>query len=211
MDTLYHQTNKIVQQTQAHFQLLEQKSANHEEVENEIQEQINLINSNCEKLDVLLFKVPPAHRQNAKMNCDQLKYDCRHLQAALTSWKQKRVRKQVAASEREQLLGQRFTANPELTAINMDYAVQQQNSLYSANRGVDEMLQTGAGTLESLRFQRSTLKGAHRRIVDMANNLGLSNYTMKLIERRVVEDKYILLAGMLITLAVIALVIIYVV
>lgn len=153
--------------------------------------------------------MPLAHRQNAKMNCDQLKYDCRHLQAALDSWKQKTLRKQIAASEREQLLSQRFTANPELTAINMDYAIQQQNSLHSAHKGVDEMLQTGAGTLESLRLQRSTLKGAHRRIVDMANTLGLSNHTMRLIEKRVREDKYILFGGMLGTVVVILLVIIY--
>lgn len=165
--------------------------------------------SNCEKLDILLFKVAPAHRQNAKMNCDQLKYDVRHLQAALTAWKQRRVRKQAAVSEREQLLGQKFVPNPELTMINMDYAIQQQGSLNNAHKGVDEMLHTGAGTLESLKLQRDTLKGAHRRIVDMANTLGLSNHTMRLIERRVLEDKYILMAGMLITILVIILVIYY--
>ncbi|KAF5282711.1 hypothetical protein FQR65_LT02708 [Abscondita terminalis] len=194
MDTLYHQTNKLVQQTQECFQLLESRPINYQEIESNIQEKISLINSNCEKLDTLLFKVPIAQRQNAKMNCDQLKYDSRHLQAALTSWQQKRVRKQIAASEREQLLGQRFTSNPELTTINIDYALQHQNSLYNAHQGVDEMLQTGSGTLESLRSQRNTLKGAHRRIVDMANTLGLSNHTMRLIEKRVLEDKYILVS-----------------
>ncbi|KAF5297662.1 hypothetical protein FQA39_LY11993 [Lamprigera yunnana] len=192
MDSLYHQTNKLVQQTQECFQKLESKSKSHQEIEAEIQQKINSINSNCEKLDTLLFKVPLAHRQNVKMNCDQLKYDSRHLQAALTSWQQKQMRKQLAATEREQLLGQRFTSNPELTTINIDYALQHQNSLYNSHRGMDEMLQTGSGTLESLRMQRTTLKGAHRRIVEMANTLGLSNYTMRLIERRVVEDKYIL-------------------
>ncbi|KAK4879452.1 hypothetical protein RN001_007598 [Aquatica leii] len=170
---------------------------------------VNTVCGNCEKLDILLFKVPPTQRQNAKMNCDQLKYDSRHLQAALMSWQQKRIRKQVEASEREQLLGRQFTANPDLTTINIDYALQQQNSLYNVHQGVDEMLQTGSGTLESLRNQRSTLKGAHRRIVDMANTLGLSTHTMRLIERRVLEDKYILISGMVITLFVIVLVIVY--
>lgn len=160
-------------------------------------------------MDILLYKVPPGQRQNAKMNCDQLKYDSRHLQAALQAYKQKLIRQQTAANEREQLLSQRFTPNPELTAINMDYAVQQQNSMYNANRGVDEMLLTGSGTLESLRMQRTTIKGAHRKIIDMANTLGLSNHTMRLIEKRVVEDKYILLGGMLGTLIIISLVIVY--
>lgn len=44
METLYHQTNKIVQQVQECFQRLELKGINHDEVEAEIQEKINLIN-----------------------------------------------------------------------------------------------------------------------------------------------------------------------
>lgn len=35
---------------------------------------------NCDRLDVLVFKVPAAQRPNAKMRVDQLKYDIRHLQ-----------------------------------------------------------------------------------------------------------------------------------
>lgn len=156
-----------------------------------------------------LFKVPIAQRQNAKMRCDQLKYDSKHLQAALTAYQQKRLRKEAASKEREELLNRRFAPNPDVTAINIDYAIQHQNSLQNAHRGVDEMLHTGANALESLRSQRMTLKGAQRRIIDMANTLGLSNHTMKLIERRVKEDKVILLLGMVITLLVITLVIIY--
>lgn len=35
---------------------------------------------NCDRLDVMLYKVPVAQRPNAKMRVDQLKYDVRHLQ-----------------------------------------------------------------------------------------------------------------------------------
>lgn len=35
---------------------------------------------NCDRLDVLVFKVPISQRPNAKMRVDQLKYDIRHLQ-----------------------------------------------------------------------------------------------------------------------------------
>lgn len=157
----------------------------------------------------MLFKVPIPQRPNAKMRCDQLKYDSRHLQVALAASQQKRLRKELAATEREQLLSRRFAPNPEMTTINLDYAVQHQNSMQNAHKGVDEMLHTGANTLESLRSQRLTLKGAHRRIVDMANTLGLSTHTMRLIEKRAAQDKYILLGGMVFTLAVISLVIIY--
>ncbi|RZC34909.1 Golgi SNAP receptor complex member 2 [Asbolus verrucosus] len=209
MDTLYHQTNKLIQQTQQSFQALEQNSGNLLEIEADIQDKINAINSNCEKLDVYLYKVPIDQRPNAKMRCDQLKYDARHLQAALAASQQKRARREAAASEREQLLNRRFAPNPDLTTINIDYAIQHQNSLQNSHRGVDEMLHTGANALESLRSQRLTLKGAQRRIMDMANTLGLSNHTMRLIEKRAVEDKFILLLGIVITLMVIVVVIIY--
>lgn len=71
------------------------------------------------------------------------------------------------------------------------------------------MLKSGSGILENLRDQRNTIKGAQRRMMDIANTLGLSNTTMRLIERRAREDKYILLAGMVLTLLVIVLVLIY--
>jgi hypothetical protein len=40
----------------------------------------SILCSNCDRLDVLVFKVPAAMRQNSKMKVDQLKYDVRHLQ-----------------------------------------------------------------------------------------------------------------------------------
>lgn len=143
------------------------------------------------------------------MRVDQLKYDSKHLQAALASYQQRRLRKQALANEREELLSRRFAPNPDVTAINIDYALQHQNSLQNANRGVDEMLHTGANALESLRSQRMTLKGAHRRIIDMANTLGLSTHTMKLIERRARQDWVVFTGGVVITLVVMALVVIY--
>lgn len=209
MDTLYNQTNKIIQQTQYSFQQLENTTTNASEIEAEIQRQIDSINENCTKLDLYVLKLPIDQRQNAKMRCDQLKYDSRHLQAALTAAKQKRARREAAITEREQLLSRRFAPNPDATSINIDYSMQHQNSLQNSNRGVDEMLYTGANVLESLRSQRMTLKGAHRRIVDMFNTLGLSNHTMKLIQKRAAEDKVILILGCIITLLVIMLVVIY--
>ncbi len=62
---------------------------------------------------------------------------------------------------------------------------------------------SGQNVLSSLHSQRDTLKGAHKRILDIGNTLGLSNHTMKLIERRIHEDKYVLLGGMAVTTVII--------
>lgn len=157
-------------------------------------------------MDVLLYKVPVAQRQNAKMRVDQLKYDVRHLQAALKLYQDKKARKELELAERENLLNKRFTANSE-TSIDIDYSLQHHNSMQNAHRGVDEMLWTGSNILDGLKNQRDTLKGAKKRILDFGNTLGLSNQTMKMIERRLVEDKAVMIGGMIVTLLIIVVVV----
>lgn len=53
------------------------------------------------------------------------------------------------------------------------------------------------------------LKGARKRLLDIASTLGLSNTTMRLIERRAYQDKFILFGGMFVTFLIIIIVIIY--
>ncbi|XP_061382840.1 probable Golgi SNAP receptor complex member 2 [Danaus plexippus] len=208
MEALYHQTTQLIQETSNLFHKLE-NDPDAEKIEGAIQEKINIIKANCEKLDVLLFKTPINQRPMAKMRVDQLKYDNTHIQASLTNARNKRYRREQEKAEREQLLSRRF--GHDHTEINVDYLGQEQSSLQNSHRNVDEMLHTGTSILETLRYNRDTLKGAHRRMIDLANTLGLSNATITLIERRVSQDKYVLFGGMFVTLSVIALVIIYLV
>uniref|UniRef100_A0A0A1WEI5 Probable Golgi SNAP receptor complex member 2 n=1 Tax=Zeugodacus cucurbitae TaxID=28588 RepID=A0A0A1WEI5_ZEUCU len=239
MEALYHQTNRMIQEIEQSFQKLAQISGlDTPDVENEIQMKITAVNSNCDRLDVLLYKVPASQRPSAKMRIDQLKYDTRHLQSSLQIYREKRQRRLIERSEREQLLSHRFAANntgvtetcldmdyslqhhTQLnsahqgvteTCLDMDYSLQHHTQLNSAHQGVDEMIASGGDILSSLINQRETLKGAHRRIHAIGSTLGLSNHTMKLIERRFVEDKYVMLGGMCITLLIIGLVIYFVV
>ncbi|XP_037949541.1 probable Golgi SNAP receptor complex member 2 [Teleopsis dalmanni] len=213
MEALYHQTNRVLQEIEKNFQKLNSQESF--EVENDIQTQITTVKTNCDRLDVLLYKVPVSQRPSAKMRVDQLKYDVRHLENSLQLYREKRQRKLNEMSEREQLLSHRFTANstegaPE-TCLDMDHALQHHSQLGNAHQGVDEMIATGGNILGSLINQRETLKGAQRRILAIGSTLGLSNHTMKLIERRFSEDKYIMLVGMAITLLVIGFVIYFIV
>ncbi|XP_047523440.1 probable Golgi SNAP receptor complex member 2 [Pieris napi] len=206
MDVLYHQTSQLIQEAFDLFHKLD-SIPDSDKVENDIQFKINAINGNCEKLDILVFKTPINQRPMAKMRVDQLKYDNKHLQASLINAQNKRRRREQEKSEREQLLSRRF-GNDHM-AITVDYMAQENTSLQNSHRNVDEMLHTGSNILETLRYNRDTLKGAHRRLIDLANTLGLSNATISLIEKRVSQDKYVLFGGMFVTLSVIALVIIY--
>lgn len=81
--------------------------------------------------------------------------------------------------------------------------------MLNAHRGVDDMLMTGHHALDNLKSQRDKLKGAHKRILDIGNTLGLSNHTMRIIEKRISEDKYVLYIGMAVTLLIIFIFIYY--
>lgn len=109
-------------------------------------------------------------------------------------------------TEREQLLTRRFQANAE-TTIDLDYSLQHHTQMNNAHQGVDDMISTGGSILESLRNQREMLKGARNKMVSIGNTLGLSDHTMKLIERRLREDGWVMLGGMFVTLLIIGLVI----
>ena len=145
------------------------------------------------------------------MRVDQLKYDVRHLEASLRTFQEKRQRRETELSEREQLLNRRFTANSTELHIDIDHSLQHHNSMMNAHRGVDDMIASGSNILGSLRSQRDTLKSAHKRILDMGQTLGLSNDTMRMIERRLKEDKVVMFAGMGVTLLIIFLIIYFLV
>ncbi|XP_013787596.1 Golgi SNAP receptor complex member 2-like [Limulus polyphemus] len=210
METLYHQTNRLVEDVQHSFARLEhclQEEAH--TLENEVQARIDQITSNCERLDILVLKEPPVRRPNAKLRVDQLKYSCQHLQAALRNLQHRRYVRERELKEREQLLSRKFTPNDQDTSIYIDQALQQNTSLQNAHRGMDELLGTGSGILGNIRDQRQTLKGAHRKILDVANTLGISNTVMRLIEKRTYQDKFILFGGMIVTCVIMFLVVRY--
>jgi len=213
MESLYHQTNRLVQETQSCFQRLETlRGTNTDSTEAEIQARIDTITSNCERLDILVHKEPATRRQNARIKIDQLKYDNQHLQAALRSYQHELYRRRQQDQEREELLSRRFTHNSHSesdTAILIDHSLQHNTSLQNANRGIDDIIRSGTSILDNMRDQRNTLKGAHKRMMDIANTLGLSNTTMRFIEKRASEDKYILIGGMVVTTIIIIILIIY--
>jgi Golgi SNAP receptor complex protein 2 len=178
-------------------------------VENEIQARIDHITSNCERLDILVNKEPPTRRQNSKLRVDQLKYDCQHLQAALRNMQHRRLSKEREHKERQELLDRQFQPNEVNTSILIDHALQMNNSAHNTHQGLDDLLGSGSSILTSLREQRGTFKGIQKRILDVANTLGMSNTVMRLIERRTYQDKIILYGGMILTCVVMFLVVKY--
>ena len=121
-------------------------------------------------------------------------------------YQQKKQRREMEATEREQLLTRRFQTNAD-TTIELDYSLQHNTQMNNAHRGVDDMLSSGNNILDSLKNQRDLLKGARNRMVTIGSTLGLSDHTIRLIERRLSEDRYVMFFGMFVTLCIIGLII----
>jgi len=204
METLYHQTNRILQElTSSDLARYEKAPGDQEQANAEaiLNQKLEAIHGNLGRLDILINKEPPARRSNAKYRVDQLKYDFQHVQNSFYLIQQRRMLRQREAAERETLLARKFTTNDE-TSIDVDYGLQHHGKLQDANRNVDEMLDHGYNVLSGLREQGSSLKGAHKRVLDLVNTLGLSNTVMRMIERRSAQDKYILFGGMIFILII---------
>uniref|UniRef100_A0A8C5UZ35 Golgi SNAP receptor complex member 2 n=1 Tax=Microcebus murinus TaxID=30608 RepID=A0A8C5UZ35_MICMU len=189
-------TDLQVHEVQSHMGRLEtaDKQSLHL-VENEIQASIDQIFSRLERLEILSSKEPPNKRQNAKLRVDQLKYDVQHLQTALRNFQHRRYAREQQERQREELLSRTFTTNDSDTTIPMDESLQFNSSLQKVHHGMDDLIGGGHSILEGLRAQRLTLKGTQKKILDIANMLGLSNTVMRLIEKRAFQDKYFMIGS----------------
>lgn len=72
----------------------------------------------------------------------------------------------------------------------------------NATNSIDQYIQIGTSTLMDLQQQKKLLKGTHRRVLDVANILGLSQSVIRWIDTRNRQDKYIFYIGTFITLIV---------
>lgn len=78
------------------------------------------------------------------------------------------------------------------------HALREQNFFSGANTALDEYIARGQAVLGDLGQQREVLKGTQKRLYSVANTLGVSGDTIKMVERRAREDKWIFGAGVIV-------------
>lgn len=108
--------------------------------------------------------------------------------------------------EREELLARRRhnrTNGGGANADEMQHLAEEADSLANSHGMVSELLASGQDNLSALVGQRSRMRWVNRKMFDIGNKIGLSNSTMKMIEKRDAMDAYLVLGGMIITLLVI--------
>ena len=78
------------------------------------------------------------------------------------------------------------------------HALREQNFFANTHTALDEYLARGQAVLGDLGQQREILKGTQKRLYSVANTLGISGDTIRMIERRTRQDKWIFWAGVVV-------------
>ena len=78
------------------------------------------------------------------------------------------------------------------------HALREQNFFSSANSTLDEYLERGRAVLGDLGDQREMLKGTQKKLYNIGNTLGISGDTIRMVNRRAKQDKFIFWGGVIV-------------
>ncbi|EME47228.1 hypothetical protein DOTSEDRAFT_69246 [Dothistroma septosporum NZE10] len=78
------------------------------------------------------------------------------------------------------------------------HALRENNFFGSSNQVLDEYLERGRDVLANLGDQREMLKGTQRKLYDIGATLGISGDTIKMVNRRAKQDKFIFWGGVVV-------------
>ncbi|KAH0006902.1 histidine kinase, partial [Aureobasidium melanogenum] len=79
-----------------------------------------------------------------------------------------------------------------------NHALREKNFFASTNATLDEYLERGRAVLGDLGEQRDMLKNTQRKLYSVANTLGISGDTIRMVERRAKQDKWIFWTGVVV-------------
>ena len=94
--------------------------------------------------------------------------------------------------------GQLSTGAAPQDQTREQHAFREQNFMSSTHAALDEYLERGRAVLGDLGQQRDMLKGTQKKLYSAANTLGISGDTIRMVERRAKQDKWIFWAGVII-------------
>lgn len=78
------------------------------------------------------------------------------------------------------------------------HALREQDFFSNTNSALDEYIARGQAVLGDLGTQRDMMKNTQKRLYSVANTLGVSGDTIRMIEKRAREDKWIFGAGVVV-------------
>jgi Golgi SNAP receptor complex protein 2 len=156
-------------------------------------------------MEQLVLRETPAQREVWKRKIQELREDSSSLRrqgehydrVVNTNVRHKKDRDELLTRRRQR---KEYNNMEERDMANLaDEGQSWQQSHYMVN----DMIANGEASLNSLAGQRQRLGGVTKFLGQIGDSLGISNSTMKIIERRDVTDTYFVLGGCVITCIVI--------
>ena len=184
-------------------QLLEQLESGRDtslDLQSQISQHLNALAREVQALEALLPSIPAAQRSLWRKRVAQLQDESSSQRAALGKFAGKVAAKMRHEEERQALLHRRNHGGVDC-AINIDAIAQEQRKLNDVTSQVDDFIGYAGALLQETNRQGTAIKGIQKKVLSIGATLGLSNSTLKMIERRLLGDKLILYGGMLLTCA----------
>ena len=200
LDAHHANARKLVLTVNEQLQALESGQDTSVGLQSLISQNLNALAREVQELEGLLAAVAPGSRGLWRKKITQLTDESASLRHALGKYASSRSAQQRELEEREALLAGGRGGGEHAIDIN-GFAAHESRRLHESDSAIDGLTGNATAVLDQLGQQRSTLKGVHKRVLDLATTLGVSNSVMKMIERRQFLDKLLVYGGMLAVLA----------
>jgi Golgi SNAP receptor complex protein 2 len=163
------------------------------------------LNRQLDAMDELVKLEAPEQRETWKRKIGELRIEAKTLlqqgQAAAYSARASSTSRYLR--DRDELNLRRRKIRQPGDESDMQNLADEGRSLEQSAIMVNGLLSQGEASLGSLVEQRQRLRGVRGVAASISDTLGLTNATMKIIERRDITDAYLVAAGMVVTLIVI--------
>lgn len=201
VQTLHTQARKLILTLQSGLERLEAAEQGRPapaSLATDLQAQLAQLQRVSQDMDALwrmqMLREPSSKRDVWTRKVEAIAEETDALRVGLDKYSHRQNRRQIEEDQRQELLQRRLGGGPTMD-INADMAARRH--IDNSKRVIEEAYESGMHILSSMAGQRDRLKSAHRKMLDVLNGMGLSDSTLRVIERRMALDKLIAYGGML--------------
>ena len=148
----------------------------------------------------------PARREMWRSRVRAMSDEVMSIRAAYTRTQLAQQRRQHEAAVRADLLSGAQRRRDSDMSAGIDSLARENDSLLNSHRLIDEFTAMASASLDSLQRQRGALKGVHRKVLDVANSIGMSSSLLRLIERTETFNACLVATGAVMTCTVVGVV-----
>ncbi|KAL9654064.1 hypothetical protein ABK040_011608 [Willaertia magna] len=172
-------------------------TSRNQQLQQSINENLNALSQHEKTLQNLFNNIPRGNNKDQwQRNLNLLSHERQSIKTSIERLLKKsnsydRDRKLLGLDEDEK---RKYNSDNTVEEALMEYKIQNK-SLTKSEQLIENMKEMGASALGMLAEQRETIEAAHKKVLDIAASFGVSQSTIRAIERRIAMDKWIIYIG----------------